>query len=139
MRMIYGPTKWSCLPACLAMITDLTIETIYKEIGHDGSEIVNPEQPDPYSRRGFEWQEIIKAALTLGIALVEYPDVLELPGILLGTSDNDIPHACAWNGSMVFDPAAGRRPLDSFRHDTFFVALQLSEADWQKFRQTPVR
>lgn len=138
MKMLWAETPWACLPATLAMVTDLTIADILSVIGHDGSETVDAEQPEPYCRRGFEWQEIVKAALHLGIALVEYPDILPMRGILLGTSQNDIPHAVAWSGELIHDPAGGRRPLNSFRHDSFFLALPISEEARKEF-QSPKR
>lgn len=44
---------------------------IFKQIGHDGSEIVWPDLKEPLCRRGFHVQELVDVALKFGVALVE--------------------------------------------------------------------
>lgn len=118
------------------MVLDIETSELLRSIGHDGSEIVDTEKPEPYCRRGFLWEEIVKEALNQGIGLIEYSDVLPLKGILLGTSSNGVPHAVAWDGERIFDPANGRVSLNSFRWDAYFIALRLSDEARQEFRHT---
>lgn len=63
--------KWSCLPTAFAMCMDIDVDELIKMIGHDGSEIVWPQYPDPYCRRSFHPQEIFYAAITLAYSIME--------------------------------------------------------------------
>ncbi len=78
MRLLRKPERWMCLPASFAMALDVPLEAIFKEIGHDGSNIAWPYLPEPVCRRGFHPQELVHVCLNRGYAatLVELCPVL---------------------------------------------------------------
>jgi hypothetical protein len=69
MRLQRQPNRWSCLPTSFAMVLDVPVEELLRSIGHDGSEIAFPTEPEPACRRGFHIQECIDVALRLGCAV----------------------------------------------------------------------
>ena len=68
MRLLRKPERWMCLPASFAMVLDLPLAAIFEEIGHDGSQIMRPDLPEPTCRRGFHPQELIHVCLSHGHA-----------------------------------------------------------------------
>ena len=81
MKLIRQPSSWSCAAAAAAMVFDCSIESMFRRIGHDGSEIIFPELRDPACRKGFHMQEIIDVALIwnytmtpIELAPVQTPD-----------------------------------------------------------------
>lgn len=60
------PNTWSCSVASAAMVMDEPVQDLIMRIGHDGSEIVFPDLPEPMCRAGFASQEIVDAALAAG-------------------------------------------------------------------------
>lgn len=57
------PNRWSCLPTAFALATGHSVQWMFDAIGHDGSEIVWPDLPEPQCRRAFHIQECIFALL----------------------------------------------------------------------------
>lgn len=55
------PNNWSCLPTAFSTVTGIPLSNLLDEIGHDGSEIVFPNSPDPLSRKAFHPQECLIA------------------------------------------------------------------------------
>lgn len=55
------PNLWSCLPTAFSTVTGISLENLLDEIGHDGSEIIFPDAPDPLSRKAFHPQECLIA------------------------------------------------------------------------------
>jgi hypothetical protein len=51
------------------MVLDVPVENFLRRIGHDGSGIAFPTEPEPACRRGFHVQECIDVALRLGYAI----------------------------------------------------------------------
>jgi hypothetical protein len=119
MKIQKQKNSWSCLPTSLGMILDENVDNIIIEIGHNGSEIIRPGEPEPYNRRGFHIQELVKICLHRDYALIqfdidpcfeydgritilendkEYIDQLMkmYDGILLGYMDSRN-HAVAWS------------------------------------------
>ena len=47
MRLLRKPERWMCLPASFAMVLDLPLGDIFREIGHDGSQVVWPDLLEP--------------------------------------------------------------------------------------------
>ncbi len=66
MELLKQPNRWSCLPTAMAMITDQSVDMIINQIGHDGSEILWPDLPEPRCRRSFHIQEMVDIALASG-------------------------------------------------------------------------
>jgi hypothetical protein len=58
-----SPNKWSCLPTAVAMAIGVPVESLIRDIGHDGSQIIFPELKDPFCRRGFDFTDISLALL----------------------------------------------------------------------------
>jgi hypothetical protein len=57
------------MPLAFAMALDMPIADLLATIGHDGSEIVFPNLPEPLCRRCFHVQELIQVALARGFAV----------------------------------------------------------------------
>lgn len=126
MKLLIQPNKWSCLPTSLAMLLDETVDDIIKEIGHDGSEIIN-NLNEPHNRKGFHIQELVKICLNRNIALIHFDTMVckhngdyhtsyddseyvnelmkDNSGIILGVINNR-DHAVAWNSKegCIYDP-----------------------------------
>lgn len=124
------PNDVTCIPTSLAMCLGVSVQSIISDLGHDGMEVVNPEEEGLGKYKFFHPQEIIDVAYKRGFALViiekfpliEHPDLNRSPhnvyaeprtrfleyikrfsGILL-----DANHAVAWDAKSrtVFDPRA---------------------------------
>lgn len=72
MRLLTQPNCWTCCATAYAMLMDLTIEDVFHEAGHDGSEIVFPELPEPACHRGHVPYEFTEQALLFGYALTQF-------------------------------------------------------------------
>ena len=131
MRLLRKPERWMCLPASFAMVLDLPLSAIFDEIGHDGSQIIKPNLPEPICRRGFHPQELIHLCLTHGYAatrvelypvlclspgsgdyVVAYPDdnwtrftrvIQQSRGVIEGVGRR-CGHAVAYEHGCIFDP-----------------------------------
>jgi len=57
------------MPTAFAMALDMPVAELLAAIGHDGSEIVFPNLPEPLCRRCFHIQELIHVALARRIAV----------------------------------------------------------------------
>jgi len=136
------PSQWSCVPTAFAMLLDIAVEEMIRQIGHDGSEVVWPElEPTALSKRAFHPQECIDVALSLDIPIVSIhlmPYTLHFvnnvpskpiwteqqcldrfdrllkayEGVFTGTTNYNMGHAVAWNGKMVYDPRGYIKPLE---------------------------
>jgi len=58
MRLLKQPNRWSCLPTAIAMLINKSVDDVIRAVGHDGSEIIWPELPEPNNRRSFHPQEM---------------------------------------------------------------------------------
>lgn len=142
--MILQPNKWSCLPTAFSYILDVSIEEIFRYLGHDGSEILWPHLPEPFCRRSFHTQEMIYFCNSLGFFVTPFeaapqsaPQFDSKPfelnfeeelqkilfyedGVVTGESRKNMPHAIAWKEGRVFDPSGICDSLDNFSIETFF-------------------
>lgn len=64
------PNRWSCLPTAFAMGIGIPVKQIFDYLGHDGSEIIWPEFPEPKKRKAFHIQEMIDFSLTKDVCPV---------------------------------------------------------------------
>ena len=131
MRLLRKPDRWMCLPASFAMVLDLPLAAIFEEIGHDGSQIMRPDLPEPTCRRGFHPQELVHVCLNHGHAatrvelfpvlratpdgaehVVAYPDdnwvrftrvIEQSRGVIEGVGRR-CGHAVAYEYGHIFDP-----------------------------------
>ncbi len=116
----------------IAMILDRPLDEILQTLGHDGSEILWSNRPEPKNRRGHGIQECIDLALSFGVALV---DILANPvfddgttpvfseefgqqrfnnylnqydGLLYGVTATDTGHVLVWKDQMLWNPGDGK-------------------------------
>lgn len=144
MMIVEQPNSWSCVPASFSTVTGVPLATLLECIGHDGSEIIFPDLSDPYRRRGFHSQEVIRALVSFGFLFAtfefqpvgfldethhyqieEEEAVLELMadsiGVVAGTvvSSGNL-HAVAWDGTHCYDPMGFIYPLDLYKIQVFY-------------------
>lgn len=133
------PNSWSCSITAFAMATDLLIFDFIAEIGHDGSEIVFPDLPEPAGRRGFHEQELIRVCIKHGFSCTPFEfwpqaayaggrHVLPLKpqeqmftelvekntGVIMGHGRRT-PHSVAFERGSIYDPDGG--PVFPFSFD----------------------
>lgn len=60
---------WQCMLTASAMVMNLSSNELANLVGHNGSDIVDEEAPEPGCRRGHHPQEFIDVALTQGWAV----------------------------------------------------------------------
>lgn len=149
MKLQRQPNSWSCLPTSLAIVLDIPVAEIFEEIGHDGSEKVWPNLPEPFCRRCFHLQEIVEVAYNNGfLSVLVEPIPQSCPpmdvqpytllgfeelvlakmakhkGILMGTvKTNNQGHAIAWDGKRCYDPGGFgiERYDDRFSINSFLI------------------
>lgn len=154
LRRLKSPNRWSCLATSFAMVLDVPLEELIEEIGHDGSEVIFPDLPEPLRRRAFHVQELIDCAIRRGVSVTPIeglpaasPDsrhTITLPqrdpsrrlrdylvfhkGVLTGLSQSGNPHAVAWLGDdrCYYDPKdAEPHPLETFSIQTFWMCTRM--------------
>lgn len=132
MILLKQPNAWSCGPTALAMLLGRSVDEIISKIGHDGSEIVFPNEPEPVCRRAFHVQELIDCAFfEYGMILLEInacpatstnrnPEGFVIyefnwerrlnqymsgsSGLVMGQSNAAESHMMAWDGLKIYDP-----------------------------------
>lgn len=130
------PSRWACLATSFAILLDVDVQDLFREIGHDGSEIRHPALPEPDGRRAHHVQELIDCCDRRGLAVTHYEalpvagttedgytylpwdtamaaqrlseKVSGSPGVFTGLNPAGRPHAWAWTGVEMIDPALGR-------------------------------
>lgn len=149
MKLIKQPNKWSCLPTAFAMILDIELDYILRYLGHDGSNIVDINSPEPFNRRSFHIQELQEFIWHHGFFLTPFeanPCLLikdnfspifirdikksnkimkkllrENMGVIIGEPQHNKKHAVAWNKRLIYDPNGLRYPLEEFPIETFYI------------------
>lgn len=153
MKLQINPNAWSCVPTAFAMVLDMPVEDLIKETGHDGSEILYEDLPEPFRRRSFHLQEIVyilvkqkfatfpwhpyRCSSVEGEYMIEdephYEELLHLQGVFFGYRlGSSLPHAVAWNGQIIFDPIGARYPYDQFKVEEFWPVVK---ADFSEVRE----
>lgn len=152
MRLQKQPSAWSCLPTAFAMAADMPVSAILTWIGHDGSEIVRPEEPERYKRRAFHVQELIDVMFINNYAVIQFEAepilsighgqdiaidfacglrnrlsmlMVKSVGVLTGLSMAGNPHAVAWDGFQIYDPKGEILPISQFNIQTFWMCRRL--------------
>lgn len=149
MKLIRQPNKWSCTAAAFAMVLDIDFDIFIGLIGHDGSEIVRPQLPEPLCRRGFHIIECIHACYDLGYSVTPFDaipcsivhnHILDLwsgdiaekhllkiimreQGVIMGYTSENNPHAVAWDRTHIYNPASdyvSLLDLTSYKIETFW-------------------
>lgn len=127
------------------------MKMVLEAVGHDGSDIVWPDLPEPVRRRSFHIEELQYAAYYFGYHLVPFvaavehepvPDSLshivdlrgkfqialhKYDGVLLGNyvgSPNR--HAVAWNAKekLIYDPSGRITDIDGFSIWCFYATIR---------------
>jgi hypothetical protein len=143
------PNEWSCLPTAFAMVLDIPVAKIFETLDHDGSEVIFPDEPEPYCRRSFHIQEMIDVCMlrNIGVVAVELHPVSEAQGhqykvpvsnrrldyyivnyngVLVGVGSSGKPHAVAWNGDKIYDPNGTTYGITDFTIDTFYLTVNFN-------------
>ena len=140
MIIVEQPNLWSCMPAAFATATGIPIFSLLESIGHDGSEIIFPDLPEPLCRRGFHGQELSRALLAFGFCVASFESrpfgyldeehTFEFNEDLLSIMDDSIGvlggrvrstgklHAVAWDGTQCYDP-------NGFTHDRNYYEAEI--------------
>ena len=133
MNLQQRPEPWMCMPLAFAMALHMPVADLLAAIGHDGSDIIFPNLPEPLCRRTFHIQELIQVALSRRLAVtpvelfpvlqpgyeanllhttVLYPDnnwrrfdatLLTSRGVIDGTGAR-LGHVVAYDHGTIFDP-----------------------------------
>lgn len=141
------PPPWSCLVQAWCQVIQWPYWSVIKAIGHDGSEVWWPEQPEPYCRRGFHPQELIHLGDRFGFVTTTFEPVpmsqslkghprpiegltdsfikilKESNGVLDGERLDGHSHAIAWVNGEVIDCNIGLtrvESLEDFQTRTFY-------------------
>lgn len=148
-----APNAWSCLPTAFANVTDTEINSLLASIGHDGSEILYPNQPGVACRRAFHPQECIYVLAGRGfeitcfekrprhgISVVEshelaYDHAFDLmlarfSGVVVGHGGRRR-HAVAWDHKhKVIIDNGHPRVMPFYFGDTFFAVTRRGKTDF---------
>ncbi len=73
MKLQTQPEKWQCAVTSFAMAMDMPVERLIQLIGHDGSAVIFPEQPEPRNRRGHSIYELIRKAIDMNRSVTPIP------------------------------------------------------------------
>ena len=129
MIFIKQSNGWSCTACAFAMACYITLEEFIEKVGHDGSEIMFSDLPEPLCRKGFPFPECIQVCLRLDLTVtpidfkpkctsddthsyeLDHTDfanqmMREYQGVISGMGVR-IHHTVAWDGKQIYDPGIG--------------------------------
>lgn len=154
------PNRWSCLPTAFAIVCDVPVSVFIDMVGHDGSEIIWPELPEPFKRRSFNVQEMIDPCLNMGLAPIRietYPHsypridlekgykldgrqrlthyVGKYDGVMIGEFIRGKPHAAAWNHAeqRIYNTNNLVTMLENFHLEEFWMVMELDTIPREHF------
>lgn len=131
MKLLTKKNRWECLLYSMSMALDTSPEELVEVIGHDGSQILDSEAPEPQGRRGFHIQEFVPHILSLGKTMTPfellpvnlypngrtYREPLNVEryqsfmdslhrgrGVITGVTEGQGGHAVAFHHHAVYDP-----------------------------------
>lgn len=143
------PNSWSCFPAAFAIALNISVKDLIEELGHDGSEIIRPNKPEPYCFKGWHPQEFYKICLKHGYTVTPFDvEPLNYDGETIIKMDSDLNyilrmmsisigviggyfapgklHSVAWDGRYILNPADELiYTLDHFTIETFYLMKRL--------------
>lgn len=147
MNLLIQPNRWSCTLTSFAIATDIPEKDLIDSLGHDGSEIIFPDLPEPLCRRGFDPREFIFPLYTKGIDVIQidaylnrvtydnsyiidnrmqmYISIKNNKGVLTGLTKRNKYHTVAWNGEYIYDPNGTIYELELFNPDCFYLVRVL--------------
>jgi len=132
------------------MVLNVPVKELLDKLGHDGSEILWPDQPEPLRRKAFHYEEFQMLALDhYGVVLCPFliglqysptgenahtikfdlQGVLDIcDGVLLGSYiGSNKNHAVAWNATerLLYDPSGPKKVSpDTFQVNVFLAAFR---------------
>lgn len=96
------PNRYACYPTCVSILTGIPLETLFKIIGHDGS-----------NKKGFEYNEVALASLIFGWSLIPFD--YKFDSLVQTLSNDNLTyrmilsikryknyHAVAWDGKSKY-------------------------------------
>lgn len=132
MNLVRQPNNWTCNPCAFAMVLGMTLEEMLREVGHDGSRVVNPAHDFPRNLEGFNDFQMHYVAFKKGYGTITF---LARPGVdspegpidisgnywsfdefsewmmgkqgVIGVQSKrfkNCSHAVAWDGEKILDP-----------------------------------
>lgn len=133
----------NCLLAAFSKITQYTTDELIDMIGHNGSEKIFPDLPEPLCRRGFDPREFIFPLYLRGIDVIQIDAYLERyvndkryttdnrtnmflamkdnKGVLTGINKRSNYHAVAWIDDQIHDMDGSIYGLGQFDVDCFYL------------------
>ena len=66
------PNDASCLATAFAMCFNVDVKKIFKELGHDGTEVLWPQMSPPNCYRGFHYSELHLFGYNLGFSCIMF-------------------------------------------------------------------
>lgn len=134
--MVRQPTKYSCLPACLAFICDLNIQDYFDTVGHNCSS--HPAS----DTSAIKWVESNGFKVTAYLAIDSYNQqavedalsALEMPAVLRVNKSTEYDHAVVVyptpTGLKILDPSdAGIHYLFEYKYPISGLYLIAEEID----------
>lgn len=130
MKAQVSPNWYSCLPTAFAVALGVPVRDLLTELGHDGSQVIFPDEPEPSCRRAFHVQEFFGPSIRRGYAplLVEAVPAVEsrdgekfviaftnthierltaymeaYTGVVIGDKPNGLCHALAWDKHLFYN------------------------------------
>lgn len=87
------------------------LDTIIREVGHDGSHILFPDLPEPHCRRSFHVQELIRVAWDYGYGVTEFQAncIMSPDGLTL--HEFDMPISMQGYGVLIGQGAVNRHSV----------------------------
>lgn len=148
MRYQKQPNRWSCFPTAVAIVLGIEVDEIFKQLGHNGSEVCWPELDEPFCRRSFHQQEMVNVCFENGCGMISVSQKLAIAplgtddllyfenpmfgryvkyynGVFTGRTQRNQPHALASYGGDIIDPSTGMKTLDKLIIDQFHIIHKL--------------
>jgi len=139
MNLQNQPNERSCLVTSFAMCLSTKTEILFAEVGHDGMEVIYPENIPPYDTRPFCPEELYPSCLKRGYSCVAvnrfnamsmphglhvirtsfFEYIMQYSGVISCREG----HSVAWDKQYIFDPVGKKYPLEKLKYqpDTFII------------------
>jgi hypothetical protein len=125
MRVQRQPNMHTCMITSLAMCMNVDVEQLIEEVGHDGSELLWPQNIGPTAYRGYHIDELSVLAMIHGysctgvtrnlclghneVDCINVDPFFDFDRLIQGRTGLllDDSHCVAWSGSQIYDPSKG--------------------------------
>lgn len=133
----------NCILMAFSKVTNLTTDELIRLLGHDGSEIIFPDLPEPLCRRGFDPREFIFPLYLKGMSVIQIDAFIQRfvnekmyqidnrtnmffamkgnNGVLTGINQRGNYHAIAWINDQIHDMDGSIYGLGLFNPDCFYL------------------